>query len=68
VDASTGVVRVQVDPCYFRPTEVDELVGDASKARDQLGWRPEIDFDALVAEMVQADLRVVAGEPADMHR
>jgi GDPmannose 4,6-dehydratase len=68
VDASTGIVRVQVDPCYFRPTDVDELVGDASKARDQLGWRPEIDFDALVAEMVQADLRVVAGEPAGMHR
>jgi GDPmannose 4,6-dehydratase len=68
VDDRTGTVRVQVDPRYFRPTEVDELVGDASKARDRLGWRPEIDFDALVAEMVEADLRVVAAERAGMHR
>ena len=68
VDERTGVVRVQVDPRYFRPTEVDELVGDAAKARDRLGWRPEIGFEALVAEMVQADLRVVAGEPAGIRR
>ncbi|HLZ83627.1 MAG TPA: GDP-mannose 4,6-dehydratase [Caulobacteraceae bacterium] len=68
VDAATGVVRVQVDPRYFRPTEVDALVGDARKARERLGWRPEIAFDALVAEMVEADLRVVAAEPARMHR
>ena len=61
-DAATGKVRVQVDPHYFRPTEIDELVGDASKARDRLGWRPEIDFASLVAEMVRSDLRVVAGE------
>jgi GDPmannose 4,6-dehydratase len=68
VDEATGAVRVQVDPRYFRPTEVDELVGDASKAHDRLGWRPEIEFDVLVAEMVRADLRVVAGEPASMNR
>ncbi len=68
VDVATGAVRVQVDPRYFRPTDVDELVGDASKARDRLGWRPEIDFDTLVAEMVEADLRAVAAEPAGMHR
>ena len=68
VDVATGAVRVQVDPRYFRPTEVDQLVGDASKARDRLGWRPEIDFDTLVAEMVAADLRVVAAEREGMHR
>jgi GDPmannose 4,6-dehydratase len=68
VDVATGAVRVRVDPRYFRPTEVDVLVGDASKARDRLGWRPEIDFDTLVAEMVAADLRAVAAEPQGMHR
>ena len=68
VDAATGAVRVQVDPRYFRPTEVDELVGDASKARDRLGWRPEVDLETLVAEMVQADLRALAGDPAGRRR
>jgi GDPmannose 4,6-dehydratase len=68
LDAATGKVRVQVDPRYFRPTEVDDLVGDAGKARDRLGWRPEIDFEALVAEMVQADLRAIAAEPPGMRR
>ncbi len=47
---------VQVDPRYFRPTDVDELVGDASKARTRLGWRYETRFEDLVAEMVRADL------------
>jgi GDPmannose 4,6-dehydratase len=49
-------VLVRVDPRYFRPTEVDSLLGDASKIRDRLGWRPEITFDALVREMIEADL------------
>jgi GDPmannose 4,6-dehydratase len=57
LDAATGAVRVRVDPRYYRPTEVDRLIGDASKARERLDWRPECDFAALVAEMVQADLR-----------
>ena len=68
VDVATGAARVRIDPRYFRPTEVDALVGDASKARDRLGWRPEIDFDMLVAEMVEADLRAVAAEPEGMQR
>jgi GDPmannose 4,6-dehydratase len=68
VDAATGTVRVRVDPRYFRPTEVDDLAGDAGKARDRLGWRPEIDLDTLVAEMVQSDLRLVAGEPTGLRR
>jgi GDPmannose 4,6-dehydratase len=68
VDVATGAVRVQVDPRYFRPTEVDELVGNASKARDRLGWRPEIDLDALVAEMVQSDLRILANEGGTRRR
>ena len=49
-------VLVRVDPKYFRPTEVDLLIGDAAKAKEKLGWTPKIHFDQLVAEMVQADL------------
>jgi GDPmannose 4,6-dehydratase len=49
---------VAVDPRYFRPTEVQTLLGDASKARRQLGWSPKIGFDELVAEMVREDLKI----------
>lgn len=48
---------VEVDPRYFRPTEVETLLGDASKAKQKLGWVPQISFGELVSEMVQADLR-----------
>jgi GDPmannose 4,6-dehydratase len=51
-----GDVVVEVDPRYFRPTEVDELLGDASKARTRLGWKPEISFQKMVSMMVKADL------------
>ncbi len=60
-DAATGAVRVEIDPRYFRPTEVDCLIGDAAKARKELGWRPKIGFAALVADMVRADLRRIDG-------
>jgi GDPmannose 4,6-dehydratase len=56
VDTRTNKVVVRVDARYFRPTEVDALLGDASKARRVLGWRPEISFDDLVTEMVKHDL------------
>ncbi len=52
-----GQPIVRVDPRYFRPTEVDTLLGDASKARKKLGWKPRIGFHELVAEMVAADLK-----------
>ncbi len=55
-DAS-GKCIVAVDPRYYRPTEVDTLLGDASKARAQLGWRPRVGFQDLVKEMVQEDFR-----------
>jgi GDPmannose 4,6-dehydratase len=58
IDKSTGRTIVRVDPRYFRPTEVETLLGDPSKARTKLGWRPEVSFDALVKEMVDADLRI----------
>jgi GDPmannose 4,6-dehydratase len=62
VDAKSGRVLVQVDPRYFRPTEVDLLVGDPSKARSKLGWQHKVSFEQLVAEMVAADLKTIAGE------
>ena len=61
-DAATGAVRVEIDPRYFRPTEVDLLVGDGSKAREVLGWVPTTTFAEVVTEMVQADLKTVLGE------
>jgi GDPmannose 4,6-dehydratase len=51
-----GDVVVEVDPRYFRPTEVDELLGDATKARNRLGWSPKISFPEMVSSMVQSDL------------
>jgi len=58
-----GDVIVAVDPRYFRPAEVETLLGDASKAREQLGWSPKISFDDLVSEMMEADLRKARGLP-----
>jgi len=51
-----GDVLVVVDPRYFRPTEVDTLIGDATKAREKLGWCPRVSFENLVREMVDCDL------------
>jgi GDPmannose 4,6-dehydratase len=61
IDAG-GRCVISVDPRYFRPTEVETLLGDASKARQKLGWRPRTSFEDLVAEMVQEDLRVAECE------
>jgi GDPmannose 4,6-dehydratase len=55
VDERSGRVIVRIDPRYFRPTEVDTLLGDPTKARTQLGWQPEVSFDTLVDEMIAAD-------------
>ena len=49
---------VAVDPRYYRPTEVETLLGDASKAQRELGWEPTYDFRELVREMVQEDLKI----------
>jgi GDPmannose 4,6-dehydratase len=61
VCAKTGRTLVQIDPRYFRPTEVDTLLGDATKAREALGWKPRVGFRDLVREMVAGDLKVMAG-------
>ncbi|MGB6910810.1 MAG: GDP-mannose 4,6-dehydratase [Methyloceanibacter sp.] len=68
VDAATGRVLVKVDPRYFRPAEVDALLGDASKAHRELGWRHETRFADLVAEMVRCDLETVAAETGRKQR
>lgn len=54
---SRGKCIVKIDPNYFRPTEVDSLLGDATKARQKLGWKPKTTFSGLVSEMVKADLK-----------
>jgi GDPmannose 4,6-dehydratase len=62
VDAKSGAELVHVDPNYFRPTEVEQLLGDPSKARAKLGWQATTRFADLVAEMVEADLNVIKQE------
>ena len=63
IDNETGEVLIEVDPQYFRPTEVDQLLGDPSKAMEKLGWNPtQTPFKTLVKEMVQEDLKLVKKE------
>lgn len=57
-----GKVVVRVDPQYYRPTEVDLLIGDPTKAKTQLGWKPQYDLEALVKDMVSSDLRLMKDE------
>jgi GDPmannose 4,6-dehydratase len=59
----SGEVLIEIDPRYFRPTEVDHLVGNPAKARAVLGWSHRIGFDALVSEMVREDIAALAREP-----
>lgn len=55
IDKNSNKVVVRIDPRYYRPTEVDQLLGDASKAREILGWKPTVTFEQLVEIMVKAD-------------
>ncbi|MCX5515496.1 GDP-mannose 4,6-dehydratase, partial [Kaistia algarum] len=63
LDKATGKVLVEVDPRYFRPTEVDLLIGDPTKAHEKLGWHHDTGLDVLVKDMVAADLVVMANAP-----
>ena len=62
IEAKTGEVRIEIDPRYFRPTEVDSLIGDPSKAQQKLGWHHKIDFGSLIDEMVDCDLKLMQTE------
>ncbi len=62
-----GDTIVRIDPRYFRPTEVDSLLGDAGKAREKLGWMPKIKFKELVAEMVREDLKMAERDALVKH-
>ncbi len=64
VESATGVPRVRVDPRYFRPAEVDVLLGDRSKAERVLGWAPRVTFEGLVEMMADADLAKARREAA----
>ncbi len=59
IDRKSGKIVVELDPRYFRPAEVDLLLGDPTKAQTDLGWKPETSLDELIAEMVEADLAIV---------
>ena len=61
-DSKTGKTLVEIDPRYFRPTEVDYLLGDPSRAKKLLGWEAKVSFDELVTIMVHHDLEVAAQE------
>ena len=67
-DKSSGEALVEIDPRYFRPTEVDALLGDPSKARAKLGWRHRTSFDELVKEMVDADMVTILQEQERINR
>jgi len=68
IDAATGDILVEIDPVYFRPTEVDKLLGDPTKAREKLGWEAATPFDNLVSEMVVSDMAAVRDETARKNR
>jgi GDPmannose 4,6-dehydratase len=61
-DAKTGIIRLEVDNKYYRPAEVDLLLGDASKAKHDLGWEPKVTFSELARLMTEADLELAAAE------
>lgn len=62
-DKKTGIVRVRVDPKFYRPTEVDYLQGNPEKAKKQLGWVPQTSFDDLVKEMIESDIELMKSHP-----
>ena len=63
IDAASGHTLVEIDPDYFRPTEVDILIGDASKAHEKLGWKHRVSFKQLISEMVHSDLKFYRETP-----
>ena len=68
INTATGRTVVRIDPAYFRPTEVDVLLGDASKAQQRLGWRHKTTFPELITEMVEADVRLFRDKKTKVHK
>ena len=68
INSRSGKVVVRIDPRYFRPTEVDLLVGDAAKAKAKLGWQPTTSFADLVREMIKEDLAIARQEASNVRR
>ena len=62
IDNKNGKIIIQIDTRYFRPAEVDFLLGDPAKAKSNLGWQPKMSFEELVKTMVEADLKENEGE------
>lgn len=62
VDTKSGRIVIEIDPKYFRPAEVDLLLGDPAKARTNLGWQPKVDFEGLIAMMADADMALMERE------
>ena len=59
----TDIIRVKVNPKYYRPTEVEQLLGDASKAKQTFGWSPKVPFDELVKDMMASDIELMKKRP-----
>ena len=59
MDAESGNIIVKIDPRYYRPTEVETLLGDPSKAKKELGWQHTVSFEDLVSEMVREDIKLI---------
>ena len=62
-EKGTEIVRVKVNPKYYRPTEVEQLMGDASKAKSTFGWSPKVSFDELVKDMMSSDIELMRTTP-----
>lgn len=63
-EKDSGTVRVRVNPKFYRPTEVEQLLGDSTKAANKLGWKPTVTFDALVKDMMDSDLALMKKDPS----
>lgn len=62
-EVSTGIVRVKVNPKFYRPTEVEQLLGDPTKAKTKLGWKPKVEFTDLVKDMMESDIKLMKQNP-----
>jgi len=62
-DEATGSIRVKVNPKFYRPTEVEQLLGDPTKAKTRLGWKPKVEFEALVKDMMDSDIELMKKNP-----